>query len=131
MRRCHLQADIAGDGTPEKPLLLPTRKAWAKGGISDECVTVAIKACLAAGSSPQACAAMRSGMKVRIRPSAQQTRHISPSFCGTDQPQGSDTDGGLNAPDDAEYEGRSGSFRTVLEVSWDKSSHESPPARGV
>ena len=131
MRRCHLQADIAGDGTPEKPLLLPTRKAFAKGGNSEECATAATKACLAAGCSPQACAAMRAGMKVRIRLSVQQMRHISPSLCGTDQPRDSDSDGGLNAPDDAEYEGRSGGFRTVLEGSRDKYSHESPPARGV
>ena len=63
---------------------------------------------------------MRAGMKVRVRPSAQQTRDISPSVCGTDQPQDPRSVGGSDAPDDAEYEGRRGGFRTVLEGSREK-----------
>ena len=92
------KADIAAGGTPEKPLVLPTRKALAKGGSRDEYATAAVKACLADGSSPQACATLRAGMKVRIRLSAQQLRHISPSHCGTDQPQDSGSDGGQKGP---------------------------------
>ena len=92
------KTDIAAGGTPQKPPVLPTRKALAKGGSRDEYATAAVKACLADGSSPQACATLRAGMKVRIRLSAQQLRHISPSLCGTDQPQDSGSDGGQKGP---------------------------------